>query len=79
MTQLAFNENPLPVLWKPQRNGQGICGCRPKERLSERASKTRPTLLERLNFFVEKLTVLNEYEVPPFTIEDESDGDDLRI
>ncbi len=48
--------------------------------VSERTSKNPNLPTGDIEIIAEKLTVLNSSEVPPFTIEDESDGgDDIRM
>ena len=49
-------------------------------KVAERYSKNANIPTGDIEIIVEKLTVLNRSEVPPFTIEDETDGgDDLRM
>ncbi len=49
-------------------------------KVAERASKNPNLPTGDIEIIADKLTVLNPSEVPPFTIEDESDGgDDLRM
>lgn len=49
-------------------------------KVSERTSKNPNLPTGDIEIIAEKLTVLNSSEVPPFTIEDESDGgDDIRM
>lgn len=48
--------------------------------VAERSSKNNKIPTGDIEIVVEKLTVLNASEVPPFTIEDETDGgDDIRM
>jgi aspartyl-tRNA synthetase len=46
----------------------------------ERASKNPKIPTGEIEILVEKLTILNNSELPPFTIEDETDGgEELRM
>ena len=46
----------------------------------ERASKIQKIPTGEIEILVEKLTILNSAELPPFTIEDETDGgEELRM
>ena len=80
ITQLAFNHEERPELceraeklgreWVIQVTGTVI----------ERYSKNKNIPTGDIEIEVHELNVLNEAEVPPFTIEDESDGgDELRM
>ncbi len=80
ITQLVFDEatdaalcgeaNRLGREWVIQATGE----------VSERQSKNQNLPTGDVEIIVRRLTVLNESAVPPFTIEDQSDGgDDLRM
>ena len=80
ITQLVFDEatdaalcseaNRLGREWVIQATGE----------VSERQSKNQNLPTGDVEIIVRSLTVLNESAVPPFTIEDQSDGgDDLRM
>lgn len=80
ITQLVFNQDVNAGLctqaghlgreWVVQIEGT----------VAERASKNAALPTGDIEIIVDKLTVLNSAEVPPFTIEDETDGgDDLRM
>ena len=80
VTQLAFNQEVNANLCE-QANHLGreyviqVVG-----KVAERYSKNANIPTGDIEIIVEKLTVLNRSEVPPFTIEDETDGgDDLRM
>lgn len=80
VTQLAFNQEVNTNLCE-QANHLGreyviqVVG-----KVAERYSKNANIPTGDIEIIVEKLTVLNRSEVPPFTIEDETDGgDDLRM
>jgi aspartyl-tRNA synthetase len=50
------------------------------EKLPSAAIKTKTFQLERLKYWLDKLEILNKSELPPFTIENETDGgDELRM
>ena len=80
ITQLVFNQetnaelcnqaNRLGREWVVQAVGS----------VAERASKNASLLTGDIEIITNSLTVLNASEVPPFTIEDDTDGgDDLRM
>ena len=80
VTQLAFNQEVNATLCE-QANHLGreyiiqVVG-----KVAERYSKNANIPTGDIEIIVEQLTVLNRSEVPPFTIEDETDGgDDLRM
>ena len=80
VTQLAFNQEVNANLCE-QANHLGreyviqVVG-----KVAERYSKNANIPTGDIEIIVEKLTVLNRSEVPPFTIEDDTDGgDDLRM
>ena len=80
MTQLVFNDEHIPGI-SDQANKLGreyvlqITGC-----VNERSSKNANLPTGDIEVLVDKLVVLNQSVVPPFTIEDNTDGgDDLRM
>lgn len=80
ITQLAFNEKSAAGLMDAAKKLGREYVVQAEGTVVERASKNPNNPTGDVELFVEKLTVLNTSEVPPFTIEDESDGgDDLRM
>ena len=80
ITQLAFNEKSAAGLMDAAKKLGREYVVQAEGTVVERASKNPNNPTGDVEIFVEKLTVLNTSEVPPFTIEDESDGgDDLRM
>ena len=80
ITQLAFNEKSAVGLMDAAKKLGREYVVQAEGTVVERASKNPNNPTGDIEIFVEKLTVLNTSEVPPFTIEDESDGgDDLRM
>ncbi len=80
ITQLAFNEKSAVGLMDAAKKLGREYVVQAEGTVVERASKNPNNPTGDVELFVEKLTVLNTSEVPPFTIEDESDGgDDLRM
>ena len=80
ITQLVFNEETDADLWA-QANKLGreyviqVVG-----RVSERYAKNDKIPTGEIEIIVSSLTVLNASDVPPFTIEENTDGgDDLRM
>ena len=80
ITQLAFNQEINEPLWK-QSDALGreyviqIEGV-----VKERSNKNKNISTGDIEIIVEKLTILNASDTPPFTIEDETDGgDDIRM
>ncbi len=80
ITQIVFNEeinadlcgqaNKLGREWVIQVTGK----------VAERSSKNKNIPTGEIEIIAEKLNILNSSEIPPFTIEDNSDGgDDLRM
>ena len=80
ITQLVFNEQDAPELFA-QANELGREFVIQAEGLvNERYSKNNKIATGDIELIVEKLHVLNASEVPPFTIEENTDGgDDLRM
>ncbi len=80
ITQLVFNEDEDASLCDEARNLGREYVINVEGKVRERSNKNpnRPT--GDIEIIVEGLKLLNPSEVPPFTIEDESDGgDDLRL
>ena len=80
ITQLAFNEDASEELRQMAgKLGREYC-IQAKGVVTERYSKNKSILTGDIEILVSELNILNASEVPPFTIEDESDGgDDLRM
>jgi aspartyl-tRNA synthetase len=79
-TQLVFNQDIKPELCeKANRMGREwviqVTG-----KVTERSSKNANLETGEIEIIADELNVLNESKVPPFTIEDDTDGgDDLRM
>ena len=80
ITQLAFNmETNADLCEQARRLGREFV-LQAEGTVAERSSKNNKIPTGEIELIVEKLTVLNESKLPPFTIEDNSDGgDDLRM
>jgi len=79
ITQLSFNENNSDLLEQARKLGREFV-IQAKGKVIERASKNPKLPTGDIELLVEELTVLNESETPPFTIEDETDGgEELRM
>ena len=80
ITQLAFNmETNAELCEQARRLGREFV-LQAEGTVAERSSKNNKIPTGEIELIVEKLTVLNESKLPPFTIEDNSDGgDDLRM
>ena len=80
ITQLAFNmETNAELCEKARRLGREYV-LQAKGVVIERSSKNTKIPTGEIEIDVKELTVLNEAKIPPFTIEDQSDGgDDLRM
>lgn len=81
ITQLAFNEqNTSKELFEKARSLGREFVIRATGKVLERASKNDKIPTGHIEILVEKLDILNKSKVPPFTIEDKTDGgDDLRM
>ncbi len=81
MTQLLFNEEKTPkALFDLARTLGREFVIQIKGEVIERVSKNDKIPTGDIEILVQALQVLNASKVPPFTIEDESDGgDDLRM
>ncbi len=81
ITQLVFDEERTSkdLLEKAKNLGREFV-IRVEGKVIERASKNPKIPTGEIEILVEKLTVLNESVLPPFTIEDETDGgEELRM
>lgn len=80
ITQLAFNmETNAELCEKARKLGREYV-IQAKGVVIERASKNTKIPTGEIEIDVKELNVLNEAKIPPFTIEDNSDGgDDLRM
>ena len=79
ITQLAFNEQNAGLLDKARSLGREYV-IQATGRVVERASKNPKLPTGEIEIQVDKLEVLNKSEIPPFTIEDNTDGgDELRM
>jgi len=80
ITQLVFNEETHKDLCE-QANGLGReFVIQVKGQVAERSNKNTKIPTGEIEILVDNLTILNTSELPPFTIEDETDGgDELRM
>ena len=81
ITQLVFDEERTPkgLFEKAKSLGREFV-IQVKGEVIERSSKNPKILTGEIEILVEELNVLNEAELPPFTIEDETDGgEELRM
>lgn len=80
ITQLVFNMDENPELCEKARRLGREFVIQASGTVRERSSKNASRATGDIEIEVNELTVLNESKVPPFTIEDETDGgDDLRM
>jgi aspartyl-tRNA synthetase len=80
ITQLAFNEEVNKDLCEKARKLGREFVIQVIGKVAERSSKNMKMATGEIEIIVEKLEVLNSSKVPPFTIEDETDGgDELRM
>jgi aspartyl-tRNA synthetase len=80
ITQLAFNMDINPELCKQARELGREFVIRVKGTVKERESKNTKIATGEIEIDAKELIVLNTSKVPPFTIEDETDGgDELRM
>lgn len=80
ITQLVFNENDNPALFAQAQNLGREFVIQAEGTVCERYSKNPKLETGDIEINVSRLTILNKSEVPPFTIEDNTDGgDDLRM
>ena len=81
ITQLVFDEERTPkdLFEKAKSLGREFV-IQVKGEVIERSSKNPKILTGEIEILAEELNVLNEAELPPFTIEDETDGgEELRM
>lgn len=81
ITQLVFDEDRTPkeLLEKSKKIGREFV-IQVKGVVIERSSKNPKKPTGEIEILVEELIILNEAELPPFTIEDETDGgEELRM
>jgi len=80
ITQLVFNQEIDPDLCEQAAKLGREWVIQIKGRIAERSNKNPNIPTGDIEIIVSELQILNPSEVPPFTIEDESDGgDDLRM
>ncbi len=79
ITQLSFNENNSDLLEQARQLGREFV-IQAEGKVVERASKNSKIPTGDIEILVEKLILLNSSDIPPFTIEDETDGgEELRM
>jgi aspartyl-tRNA synthetase len=80
ITQLVFNMETNSDLCKEARKLGREFVIQAKGMVTERSNKNLRMPTGEIEIIVDKLTILNPSETPPFTIEDESDGgEELRM
>ncbi len=80
ITQLVFNENDTPKLFEVANTLGREYVIQATGIVNERSSKNEKIATGEIEIIVSELNVLNESLVPPFTIEENTDGgDDLRM
>ncbi len=80
ITQLSFNEEVNPDLFEKANKLGREWVVQVTGRVTERSSKNPHLPTGDIEIIVSELNVLNPSDIPPFTIEDETDGgDDLRM
>jgi aspartyl-tRNA synthetase len=80
ITQLVFNMDILPDLCRKARTLGREYVISASGPIAERSNKNRNLATGEIEILVEQLTILGPAEVPPFTIEENSDGgDELRM
>ncbi|MCX6283993.1 MAG: aspartate--tRNA ligase [Bacteroidetes bacterium] len=80
ITQLVFNMEKNPVLCEEARKLGREFVIKAKGKVTERSNKNPKMPTGDIEINVEELTVLNSSKVPPFTIEDNTDGgEELRM
>ena len=81
ITQLVFDEDRTPqeILEKAKKLGREFV-IQVEGKVIERTSKNPKIPTGEIEILVENLNILNEAQLPPFTIEDETDGgEELRM
>ncbi|MCW3128256.1 MAG: aspartyl-tRNA synthetase [Bacteroidetes bacterium] len=80
MTQLSLNADSDAALYNMARSLGREYVIQVTGKVIERTSKNSEMATGDIEIFVENLTILNEAETPPFTIENKSDGgEELRM
>lgn len=80
ITQLAFNMEVNAGLCEKARKLGREFVIQVKGKVIERSSKNKNIATGEIEILVTELSVLNESKIPPFTIEDDTDGgDELRM
>lgn len=80
ITQLAFNMDSQEELCKKARTLGREFVVQAKGKVAERSSKNKNIPTGEIEIVVAELTLLKEAKLPPFTIEDDTDGgDELRM
>lgn len=80
ITQLAFNMDSQEELCKKARTLGREFVVQAKGKVAERSSKNKNIPTGEIEIVVSELTILKEAKLPPFTIEDDTDGgDELRM
>ena len=80
ITQLVFNMETNPELCQEARKLGREFVIQAEGRVSERSNPNKKIPTGDIEIIVNKITVLNSSALPPFTIEDESDGgDEIRM
>ena len=80
ITQLVFNMETNSSLCEDARKLGREFVVQVKGRVEERSNKNLKIPTGEIEIIAEEITVLNSSELPPFTIEDETDGgEELRM
>lgn len=80
ITQLVFDENQNPDLCEKADDLGREFVIKISGKVIERSNKNKNIKTGDIEIIVSELSILNKSELPPFTIEDESDGgDELRM
>ncbi len=80
ITQLAFNQDVNSQLWEQSNDLGREFVIQVQGLVKERSSKNKNIPTGEIEIIVSELNILNASEIPPFTIEDETDGgDDIRM
>ena len=80
ITQLVFDENTSPAIHSELKKIGREYVIQASGTVRERSSKNKNIPTGAIELAVDNLKILSQSEVPPFTIEDESDGgDDIRM
>ena len=80
VTQLVFNMDSNEALCKSARDLGREYVIQISGKVAERSNKNPKLATGDIEILIESLKILNKSEVPPFTIENESDGgDDIRM